>query len=211
VILYVNGDSHSAGVGVEENKSYAALLARHLNAQLVNQAIVGASNQHILRTTQDFLKTNHPDLVVIGWSTWEREEWEYKGNFYSINSSGHNNLPDELVDRYKHWVIEQTPELVKTKSQELHKQIYQLHQLLTEKGIPHAFFNCMYNVFGIVQDGELDWNNCYIYPYKNDYSYYWYLKNRGFSSDEWYHYQQDGHGAWAKFLIEYIDSHDIIR
>jgi hypothetical protein len=107
-------------------------------------------------------------------------------------------------------VIEQTPEKVQQKSQELHKQIYQLHQTLTEKNISHVFFNCMYNVFGITPEQELDWHNSYVYPYNNDYSYYWYLRNRGYVSDEWYHYRQDGHGAWAEFLIRYIKQHDII-
>ena len=209
-MIYVNGDSHSAGTGLVVDKTYASILAKHLDTQLINQAIAGASNQRILRTTQDFLKTNCPDLVVIGWSTWEREEWEYEGNFYNVNSSGHDRLPTELVDRYKQWVINQTPEAVNIKSQNTHKQMHQLHQLLTEKCIPHVFFNCMYNVFGVSKDAELDWNGCYIYPYDNDYSYYWYLKNHGCVSDEWYHYKEDGHKAWAEFLIEYIKKHDII-
>ena len=87
MILYVNGDSHSAGTGLNVNESYPALLADYLNAQLINQSFSGASNQRILRTTREFLETTRPDVVVIGWSTWEREEWEHRGNFYNVNSS----------------------------------------------------------------------------------------------------------------------------
>jgi hypothetical protein len=208
MILYVNGDSHCYGSGVESNNTFAHHVATNFNSLLVNQAKSGASNQRIIRTTKEYLENNTPDLVLIGWSTWEREEWEYNGNYYNVNSSGHDSLPRELEESYKIWVTEQTSDLTDIKSQHWHQEIYKLHLDLQQKNIPHLFFNCMYNFFKI--NDYKDWNYNYVDPYNNDYSYYWFLKARGYDADDWYHFKADGHQAWGNFLIEYIENHDII-
>jgi len=206
MILYVNGDSHSVGVGADKN--FAQHLANRFNLTLVNQASVGASNQKIIRTTREYLKNNTPALVVIGWSTWEREEWLHEGQYYNVNSSGSESLPKDLEEQYKTWVSEQNADLVDIKSQYCHQEIYKLHQDLEIKNVPHVFFNCMYNFFSIQK--QLDWNNKYLGPYDNNSSYYWYLKNHGYKTDKWYHYGADGHQIWADVLINYIESNKII-
>ena len=207
MILYVNGDSHSEGRGAG-NKTFAQLIANHYNFTLQNQARGGASNARILRTTEEFLKDNHPELVVIGWSTWEREEWLYNDQYYDVNSSGHTGLPEELIDQYKQWVTQQSADEIDNKSRQLHEKIYQLHKVLEQRKISHIFFTCMYNFFSIKQ--EYDWNNSFINPYINASSYFWYLKNRGFQTDKWYHFGEDGHAAWGNFLINYIDKYKIL-
>jgi len=208
VILYVNGDSHSLGNNVKDKtKIFASLLSQALNFELVNASKSGASNDSIIRTTCNYLANNQPDLVVIGWSTWEREEWEYQGQFYNINSY-HGAIPKSLITKYKNWVTEQTPETLIEKSQQIHEKIYKLHCELIEKQIPHVFFNCMYNFFEI--KNQQDWNNSYVGPYENDSSYYWYLKNRNFVTDNWYHFGEDGHQAWANFLIDYIKENKLL-
>jgi hypothetical protein len=136
MILYVNGDSHSVGVGSDKN--FAEALADKFNLTLVNQAGVGASNQRIIRTTREYLKDNTPALVVIGWSTWEREEWFYQGSYYNVNSSGSESLPKDLEEQYKTWVTEQNADTIDLKSQHWHQEIYRLHQDLGN--IPHVFF-----------------------------------------------------------------------
>jgi hypothetical protein len=209
MILYVNGDSNSFGLGVEPTETFAHHVANKFKLDLINQSRCGASNQRIIRTTQEYLKTNTPDLVLIGWTTWEREEWLHNGKYYNVNSSGHDELPAELENQYKVWVTKQTSDSLDTKSQYWHNEIYNLHFDLQKKNIPHLFFNCMYNFFKIIN--VVDWKYSYVWPYNNDYSYYWYLKNSGYISDNTYHYKEDGHCAWAKLLIEYIENHDIIR
>jgi hypothetical protein len=208
MILYVNGDSHSYGTGVDSIKTFAYHVANKFKLDLINQSKIGASNQHIIRTTYEYLKTNTPDLVLIGWTTWEREEWVHQEKYYDVNSSGHDGLPAELENRYKVWVTEQTSDTLDFKSQHWHTEIYNLHVDLQKKNIPHLFFNCMYNFFKI--GNHIDWEHNFVEPYKNNYSYYWYLKNLGYITDNWYHYKEDGHYAWAKLLIEYIENHDII-
>ena len=212
MILYVNGDSHSAGSGISDNKKiYASILAEHYNLSLINDANAGASNARIIRITKEFLDKNIPvSLVVIGWSTWEREEWNHGGKFYNINSSGIGRLPNELTDQYKHWVSLQTPEVLNAKSTEWHKKIYDFHCELIEREIPHLFFNCMYNFFNVSNDEKLNWNLQYIHPYNNNYSYYWYLAQQGYTADNWYHFGADGHQAWANFLISYIKENNLL-
>ena len=158
MILYVNGDSHSAGAGLKNSSHcYASKLAKHYDLDLYNDAEPGASNTKIIRTTREFLnrKRSVTSLLVIGWTTWEREEWAYDGKFYNINSSGYANLPNELKEQYQHWVSKQTPETLNLSSLMWHKTIHDFHLELVDQKIPHLFFNCMYNFFNIADDDKI--------------------------------------------------------
>lgn len=203
MILYANGDSHTFGIGINPAQTFCNIFATHMGYDLINHAKIGASNSRILRTTREFLSNTIPDFVMIGWTTWEREEWIHDGKFFDVNSAGHDALPYELQDRYKHWVANQTFELMNSLSEHWHDKIYQFHQELQAIKIPHIFFNCMYNFFNAT---ERDWEGCYIYPYDTKKSYYWYLHDRGYITDEWYHFGPDGHKAWANVLIDHATS-----
>ena len=209
MILYVNGDSHSQGVGVQIHESYPVIVAKEFGLDIVNDAQSGASNARILRTSKEYLASNQtPDLIVIGWSTWEREEWQHENQYYNVNSSGHDPLPKILEHSYKKWVIEQTPEILNKKSLHWHKEIFQFHKELLQKNIKHIFFNCMYNFFQI--EDKLDWDMNFIGPYDNDSSYYWWLTQQGYESDKWYHFRASGHQAWGDRLISYIKEHKLL-
>jgi len=209
MILYVNGDSHSQGVGVQIDESYPVIIAKEFGLDIVNEAQSGASNARILRTSKEYLASQQtPDLIVIGWSTWEREEWQYENTYYNVNSSGHDPLPKILEHSYKKWVIEQTPEILNKKSSHWHKEIFQFHKELLQKNIKHIFFNCMYNFFQI--EDKLDWDMNFIGPYDNDSSYYWWLTQQGYESDKWYHFRASGHQAWGNRLISYIKEHKLL-
>ena len=212
MILYANGDSHTAGVGLSPSeKTYADILSKYYNLKLINNALSGASNAKIIRTTKEFLDKNAKvALILIGWSTWEREEWNYNGKYYNVNSSGYDQLPNEMKDEYKHWVSMQTPEVLNSKSTAWHKKIYDFHSELVKRGIPHLFFNCMYNFFNVSDNEKLNWNLQYLHPYDNNYSYYWYLTQQGYTADNWYHFGADGHQAWADFLISYIKENNLL-
>ena len=209
MILYVNGDSHSQGVGVQIDESYPVIVAKEFGLDIVNEAQSGASNARILRTSKEYLASQQtPDLIVIGWSTWEREEWQYENTYYNVNSSGHDPLPKILEHSYKKWVIEQTPEILNKKTLHWHKEIFQFHKELLQKNIKHIFFNCMYNFFQI--EDKLDWDMNFIGPYDNDSSYYWWLTQQGYESDKWYHFRASGHQAWGDRLISYIKEHKLL-
>jgi len=207
--LYANGDSHTHAQLLQPHQKFCSIVANEFDLKVVNQAQGGASNARILRTTREYLANNPaPNLIIIGWSTWEREEWIYKGHYYNVNSSGHDALPSELHDVYKQWVTEQTSDTLNTKSQYWHQEIYKFHLELEQQNIKHLFFNCMYNFFEVAE--TMDWNNAYLGPYNNEQSYYWWLTGQGILADQWYHFGANGHCAWGSKLINYIKEHNII-
>ena len=241
MILYVNGDSHSAGAELikdycfaQDDPKYAELgrqahpdavpltygfkLAQALSAWLVPDAESASSNERILRTTQAhvdrmeafFAQPNAikdpDDLIVIGWSSWEREEWkDSSDNYIQVTASGTDSVPEEFGDRYKQWIIDQTPAVIKEKCEHWHDQIWNLHQQLVDEDIRHIFFNS-YNHFDV--EDQRDWGNNYVNPYEQSGTYYHWLQEQGFKTvrPDSQHYGADGHTAWSKFLLPRLTS-----
>ncbi|CAB4128671.1 hypothetical protein UFOVP112_53 [uncultured Caudovirales phage] len=240
MILYVNGDSHSAGAETANvfcfaeddpllwamgrqphpdnlKLSYGCSIANKLMAILECDAESASSNTRILRTTQEYLKNNTPDLVIIGWSTWEREEWLHDGVYYQVTSGGSDTVPAELADYYKAWVIAQDSIAREAKMLKWHKEIYKLHLDLEEKKIPHVFFNA-YSNFVAIKKGQItthnqkpgepiecfDWGDSYVGPYDHDLTYYYWLENKGFKpvNPKSYHHGADAHEAWSEFIFQ---------
>ncbi len=223
MILYVNGDSHSAGAEAvvpycfaeddplyrglgrqphpeNERASYGCLLANELGAILHCDAESASSNTRIIRTTRDYLKNEGtPDAIVIGWSTWEREEWLLDGVFWQVNAGGvGKDWPEEIKERYKKYVVSIDWGCYEHKA---HEEIFKFHQELTDLSIPHLFFNC-YSDF---QNQPMqDWSGSYIDPYDPDMTYWKWLTNHGFSSNPSYHFRADAHRKWAEFLLPYL-------
>lgn len=237
MIVYVNGDSHSAGAEAingscfaEDDKLYWALgrqphpenlkvsygcnIANMMYAVLHCDAESASSNQRILRTTQAYLETETPDLVIIGWSTWEREEWLYNNTYYQVTAGGTDTVPAEAAERYRNWVIEQSNHNnINSKVANTHTQIWNLHKQLDDKQIPHLFFNT-YSDFGNIKNLKhlgveaQDWSGTYVDPYSRNGTYYeWCLAN-GFKTVrvESYHFAANAHRAWAEHLYQnYIE------
>lgn len=235
MILYVNGDSHSAGAEAftfhafanDGNKHwgkphrhphpenlevcFGTQVANKLGASWINQAESGSSNQRIIRSTEIFLETSKiKDLVLlIGWSTWEREEWLYNGVYYQVTASGSDTVPDELQDKYKQWVIDTTSRVAENELH-WHQTIYNFHLKLKERNVRHLFFNT-YRYFAHIKQNNLskfDWGNNYIGPYSQDLTYYYWLQNQGYKTvnPKSYHYGANAHAKWAEFLVPYLTS-----
>jgi hypothetical protein len=207
MLIYVNGDSHSAGHDAGGiNASYGFHLSTFLKTQFHCDATPGCANDTILRTTRNYLKTSRPDCVIIGWTSWDREEWTYNGNPVYVTSSGFDSVPKKLQTQYKQWVVESVkPEKQKEKELYWHHQIYQFHLELTKLGMPHLFFNC-YSYFHYIKHWNLsqyDWSDNYINPYDENYTYYFWLERKGFQpvNPKFYHYGPDAHRVWAEFLL----------
>ena len=210
MMLYVNGDSHSAGHdagGIDA--SYGFHLSKFLKSGFHCDATPGCSNETILRTTKEFLNHTKPEFIIIGWSTWEREEWLYNGQPVYVTSSGLDSVPHELQPKYKEWVIESVkPEQQKIKELKWHDEIYKLHCELNSISIPHLFFNC-YSYFHYIKHWNLpkhDWTDSFINPYDQNHTYYYWLERKGFqpSNPKYYHYGSDAHRAWAEFLLPHV-------
>jgi len=205
MILYVNGDSNSAGAEILKDycfagddpticdtdrrphpelihKTYGAKLAKYLNATLVLEAESASSNARILRTTRNFLEnTKAKPFIVIGWTTWDREEWSYKEEWLQVTASGTDSVPEELKQKYKQWVIDQTPEEVRNKRLYWTNLINQFSNELNQQHIKHLFFH-------------ID-------------EYTKYLTKQGCKTvNNGYHFGEDGHDAWCNFLLERLTS-----
>lgn len=234
MILYVNGDSHSAGAEAVNpycfaaddplywalgrrphpdnlRASYGCELANLIGAILECDAESAASNSRIFRTTWDHLQgpSTKPDYIIIGWTTWEREEWIHNDVAYQVTASGTDDVPKELHTKYKQWVIEQSDPAVRhEKIKDTHNRIWALHNDLNQRDIPHLFFNT-YSDFNTIRQLGLetyDWGQSYLRPYDIDGTYYnWCLQN-GFKTvnPHSYHFSSDAHCAWAEYLYQNI-------
>lgn len=227
MILYVNGDSHSAGAELVNNYAFADddptykhlgrrphpdciphtfgyKLAQTLNAAFYLDAESGSSNARILRTTQQFLQENRKQdvFILIGWSSWDREEWEHNKGYLQVTAGGTDSVPESMEEDYKAWVEKQTMQELDRKQLEWHTNIYELHTTLQSAGIAHLFFNT-YSWFRSHVQECVDWNNCYIDPYNESGTYNsWCLQNNykpvRYGS---YHYDRDAHTGWYKHLL----------
>lgn len=229
MILYVNGDSHTAGAEAVNSfafanddpkykylgrlphpdnlfASYGNVLAKNLSAELYCDAESASSNDRIIRTTRHYLRTNQPDLIVIGWSTWEREEWFYEGQYWQVNAGGvGEDWPDALKQQFSHWVRNINH---KQKQLEAQEKIHQLHQELTT--IPHLFFNT-YSSLKLAN--EIDWHHNYLDPYDDSKTYYNWLKDKNIQTIDpnSHHFGPDAHQIWADYLTKIINESIITK
>lgn len=224
MILYVNGDSNTAaaeavnphGFAEDDSKywelgrrphpdnlqvSWGAKLANHMNAVLYCDAESASSNDRIIRTTKKYLKTNRPDYIVIGWSTWEREEWLCDGVYWQVSAGGMgDDWPPDIRHRYKDYIanLDYNSKMFKQAA-----KIWDFHYDLSNIDIPHLFFTC-YEPFD--HGPEYFWGTSYIEPYDKNYTYYNWSIAQGFKPvyPGSYHFGADAHAAWAEFLYQTI-------
>lgn len=222
MILYVNGDSHSAAAEAvneycfaeddplyhalgriphpdNERVSYGCNVANELFAILHCDAESASSNDRIVRTTRDYLKETKPDAVIIGWSTWEREEWYHDGIWWQVNGGGiGHDWPESIKQQYKNYVTNLN---WNEKTNQAHKQIHELHTEISDLKIPHLFFNTFSDFH--TQD-PLEWYETYIDPYDPKMTYWQWLTDHGFRSNQSYHFGPNAHRKWAEFLLPHL-------
>ena len=228
MILYVNGDSHTAGAEAVNPHAFAEddgnlvhlgrlphpdnlavswgkKLSTLLKMAFFCDAESASSNDRIIRTTKEWITNYTQDysnlFVVIGWSTWEREEWLIDDVYYQINASGTDIVPDSHNEKYKEYVIGVN---WRHKTTNAHNDIIELHKWLDDKNIKHIFFNGN-NTFNQIRT-KFDFGTSYVEPYNKKFSYHDYLIDNGIStvSPKSYHFGEDGHTTWAKLLLNYI-------
>ena len=226
MILYVNGDSHAAaaeavvphawaeddkffwGLGrrphpENERASFGCELANHLYAILQCDAQAGGSNARIMRTTREWVRAQDrvDDIfVIIQWSTWEREEWLHNDVYYQVNASGQDMVPQELQEQYRNYILGIDWQ---ARAQAAHAKIWQFHQELNEKNIPHVFFNGN-NDFSSITERK-DWGTSYIDPYNPAQTFNSIVTQNGHQTvaPNSYHFGKTAHSFWARFMLQY--------
>ena len=234
MILYVNGDSHTTAAEAVNPHAFAEddgnlvhlgrlphpdnlavswgkKLSTLLKMAFFCDAESASSNDRIIRTTKEWITNYTQDysnlFVVIGWSTWEREEWLIDDVYYQINASGTDIVPDSHNEKYKEYVSSVN---WRHKTNQVHADIVELHEWLDGKNIKHIFFNGN-NTFNQIRT-KFDFGTSYVEPYNKKFSYHDYLIDNGIStvSPNSYHFGEDGHTLWAKYLLKYIAKNKLI-
>jgi hypothetical protein len=228
MILYVNGDSHTAAAEAvtpyafaEDDGQYfymgrvahpnnlqvswGRLLSLTLQTGFHCAAESASSNARILRTTRAWLNekpfVTDDVLTIIQWSTWEREEWLHNDTYYQVGSSGIDDVPQELQEKYRHYIIGTDWKL---KTQQAHDEIWAFHNELKQQGVRHIFFNGN-NDFSTITD-QKDWGTSYIGPYNPTMTYNSIIQSAGIQTvapNSW-HFGKDGHSFFHRFMLQYI-------
>lgn len=231
--LYINGDSHTAAAEAvnphafaEDDSQYFYLgraphpanaavswpkvLSQLLKAVLHNDSESASSNRRIMRTTRDWMRLNErwlPEtVIIISWSTWEREEWLIDGTYYQLTASGIDDVPHSHQDRYRQYIAD--IDWMRC-SQAWHQEIWDFHQQLLNHRVRHVFFNGNTHFGNIPILNRQDWGANYVQPYQADQTYDQWLKNHGYltvSPNSW-HFGKDAHAAWAQNMLQYGIQH----
>lgn len=237
MILYVNGDSHTAAAEAvnpyafaEDDPNYNYLhrlphpaniavswgkrLSDNLKCTFKCDAESAASNARIMRTTRAWIEQfpHHlpRTLMIIQWSTWEREEWLIDDDYYQINASGIDEVPASHQERYKEFVAGID---WKKSTMQAHQTIWEFHRELDDKKIAHVFFNGNNHFDSIPVSERLDWGISYLAPYDPTMTYDQWLKSHGHdtvSPNSW-HFGETAHGAWARFMLQYIVANKLAK
>jgi hypothetical protein len=233
MILYINGDSHTAGAEAvnvhafaeDDSKyfymgraphpdnlavSWGTRLAGSLKCKPHIDAESASSNTRIIRTTKEWVEKqdrNYDIFAIVQWSTWEREEWLIDNEYYQVNASGIDIVPDSAKQRYKEFIANVN---WGQKTNEAHEEIWEFHNWLNQKNIKHLFFNGNSH-FAKIRNKH-DWGDSYIGPYKPDATFDAWLRSHGFNTvtPESYHYGPDAHSVWAKFLAKNLIKNKLI-
>jgi hypothetical protein len=233
MILYVNGDSHTAAaeavtscawaqddplllhLGQKPHPynaavSWASYLAAALGMDLINDSQSGASNHRIMRTAKQWLAKRvspEPVLMIIQWSTWERQEWLYQGRYIQVTASGQDSVPEDLRDRYRQFVSEVDWTAV---TESWHDTIWQWHQDLLRQNIAHVFFNGNNDFSKISQ--PRDWSGHYLSPYDPAQSFSGLLTSWGHRTvkpGSW-HFGPTSHRVWSEIMLQYLLDNNMV-
>ena len=233
MIMYVNGDSHTAAAEAvnpyafaEDDSRYfymgrvahpdnlavswGRLLSLSLRSGFHCAAESASSNARIIRTTREWLDTrtsNNDVLVIIQWSTWEREEWEIDGTYYQINASGVDDIPVSHQQQYREYIASIDWQ---QRTEQAHEEIWKFHKELEKKKIKHVFFNGNNN-FSKVQK-QKDWKKSYIAPYDPAMTFDAIVRKQGFETvdtNSW-HFGREAHSFFHRFVLQYIITNNFI-
>jgi len=228
MMLYVNGDSHTAGAEAVNPHAFAEddttlfylgraphpenlavswgkLLSLTLKSAFRCDAESASSNDRIMRTTRQWLNGAGQDfpqqIVIIQWSTWEREEWEHEGTIYQVNGSGVDQVPSALQNKYYSYVADMN---WYEKTQQAHEDIWKFHKELKKEKIPHVFFNGNNDFSSITKRRK--WGINYIGPYDPAQTYDSIIRSQGIDTvmpGSW-HFGRDGHSAFHRYILNYL-------
>jgi hypothetical protein len=228
---FAMGDSNMIGVNTDpKHRNYGPsadnffnIVAKHFDFKFDCFAKNGASNEHIIRITEQWINNtdcdNKEKFVFIGWSTWERQEYLIDNQYYDIDGwliNNAHNLPPELEVHMNqlNQKIKSDPNFMDELSQDWAKRIHAFAKSLEERGIGYFFWNAYMKLLPPIDLDNFQFDHRYLMPYTDCFNQYFYLKKvRNYNPfpEDPYHFDSDGHRLWAEFLIQYINDWKILQ
>lgn len=221
MMIYFDGGSHVYGSELSDpsTQSMAAHLGTMYNATVVNRALEDSSNNQILQRTQSLIsqcKQNNawPDLIVIGFTEWHREDWFVDGSYCSSNSLK-SQYPEQFgSQRQKYYIdyLSKNSDFIGAMSKYYNNVIYNLHTELFYFGVPHLFFNCALSLRCDREMITFDWAEFYLKPYQITFNYCNWCRYQGYNeiTPGKFHYGSDANRAWAELLYNHIQQHNLL-
>ena len=212
------GDSNIANANTEngnipKSSNFGTILMNRLGLDFECHAKYGASNDRIIRKTNEWIESQSGDklTVFIGWSTWEREEWEHNGEFFDVDNFSLNSSPKSQINKYEKWLEQSSKqEHMDTKACEWEEKIHIFIDSLLSRNINFLMWN---SYIPLEHGSNTIKSKHFINPYDSDSTLYWYLKRvMGHQPmvDDPYHFDDVGHRLWADFLFKYITENDVL-
>jgi hypothetical protein len=190
--------------------SWGRLLSLALRAGFHCAAESASSNARIIRTTREWLDnrtSNNDVLVIIQWSTWEREEWSIDGTYYQINASGVDLIPESHQQQYQEYIANVDWQ---QRTEQAHADIWDFHNELKKQGIKHIFFNGNSD-FSKITDHRV-WDQYYIAPYDITMTFDAICRKQRFETvtpNSW-HFGREAHSFFHRFMLKYIIDNNFI-
>lgn len=187
--------------------------ARHAHQPFRCWAKNGASNYWIEHHIEYFLNDDShakDTVLLVGWTSVEREEWPWLYDNVSVCSGPDFGMPEAMRSRFEKWKSSITSEWLQERNEFWHDRIYIMHQRLRGLGIKHLFYTT-YQSFSKVKFQE-DWHDSFFLPYDPNGDMYHYLIKQGISTveDDKFHFDHRGHGLWADTLYQHAVSSGIL-
>lgn len=234
MILYVNGDSHSAAAQATNDYSFAnddfakvALgtkphpanlaisygmhLSKFLKLALICDAESGTSNERILRTSKEFIDKQDDTrnlFIVIGWTHCSKTEFidTETGETLQADMLYPNSVPKKFEKEFRRQIVKRD---LKNRTIDWHNKIYDFHRELVDNDIKHLFFNSVSTFESIAKDDQKDWKGHFMHPYKHNFCYVDMLDKAGFGSNELNNFNADAHFFWAKYLYNWLTDQNL--
>ena len=223
-ILEIRKDVDAAGITVDVSRILINFDLTHMS-QSVQNAGAGSSNDAIVRRTmrkvKDLLLDYKPkDLfVIVGWSSPERKDFYYKGEWnswetlYPAQLTQDFSYDKDLQEFYRIYLEKFWNEEEYIERYIQHNLL--IHHFLNSYGIKHIFFDAFYetkdmgiydklNKDNLKQIKDIRKNNFIDKTFREVLMKGEYLDEELFGKD--YHPTEKGHEIWARYLYDKVNN-----
>ena len=207
MFFYFNGCSYTYGADLEniEDERFSTLVSNHYNADHLNDADCGSSNDKIVRKTFEFLENNKCDYGIIMMTYYTRMELVNLGNHKNYNFSPNRPECKLFYERYYDEDVG---------SMNYYRNRFLLEQEFHRRGIPLILLQYNKpdvkgdNVWKRMCNGELPTitrspreNHETLLGHRRTRKYFYHKSMNRLDA----HFNIDGHRKVADFIIDQID------